>query len=144
MKKKRKDGNEVPEHPMPALEPPLVLTSMGRLQNAGHVTSHYTPYIHTLCPSLSSAIPYILPNNPFLGDVTWHSPSLGAQMEAHGHFFSHLLWFLSVPIGVLRITSLALAIPSWKVFSAAALCLRILSSSASFSILTVRISKEQH
>lgn len=58
--KKKKDGNEVPEHPMPAPEPPLVLTSMGRPQKAGHVTSHYTPYTHF----------------PLLSPPQFHTPSL--------------------------------------------------------------------
>lgn len=55
---------------------------------------------------------------------------------------TYLLWFRSVPIGVLRMTSFALAIPSWKAFSAAALCFRIRSSSASRSSFTVKDKKE--
>lgn len=55
----------------------------------------------------------------------------------------YLLWFRSVPIGVLRMTNFALAIPSWNAFSAAALCFRIRSSSASRSSLTVKEKKSQ-
>lgn len=55
---------------MPALEPPLVLTSMGRLQKVRHATSPYLPYTQILSPSLFSTVPYILPVNPFLGDLT--------------------------------------------------------------------------
>ena len=40
-------------------------------------------------------------------------------------------------------TSFALAIPSWKAFSAAALCFRIRSSSASRSSFTVEGKKKQ-
>lgn len=58
--------------------------------------------------------------------------------EFPSEFHTYLLWFLSVPRGVLRITSLAFVIPSWKALSAEALCLRIRSSSASFSIRSVR------
>lgn len=62
MKKKEKMVTK-----FPALEHSLVLTSMGRLQKAGHVTSHYFPYTQILSTSISSAIPYTLPINPFFG-----------------------------------------------------------------------------